>query len=150
MNSLINLHGLHVVIHDAIKDVLIRETTFKMGTALATFSPNIEKDQSKWYNILLDIIGIDFAVAAAPLWNNSESYFKATSLNSLTDNLFSVLTTLPRFANKPSLLGNIKDSTNGIVAGGLSIIKTVITPPRARAKRKLNSPTWLDSYRTHG
>ena len=63
------LHRIYSGIDTLIDEVWIDATIGQLGKSIALFSPNIQKDPTKWLKILLDVIGLGFAQAAAPIWN---------------------------------------------------------------------------------
>lgn len=66
LNSLVEVHNLNQGIKDEMM-AMLSNTTDRIGTFSSTFSP--VEDKLKGLKILLDIIGLSFAVAAAPVWN---------------------------------------------------------------------------------
>ncbi|KAG4432663.1 hypothetical protein IFR05_011841 [Cadophora sp. M221] len=82
-----------------------------METAIKSFCPLSTSDKNNWLNTVLDIVGIGFVGAGAPIWNH----------------VLFALAKILKFLEHPAALSTIKDVTNGVVAGGLSILKTTGT-----------------------
>ncbi|KAH9216341.1 hypothetical protein DL95DRAFT_497186 [Leptodontidium sp. 2 PMI_412] len=86
-------------------DTVDDQISGEMETAKKSFCPFSTSDKNNWLNIALDIVGIGFVGAGAPIWNHA-------------------LAKIPKFLEHPAALSTIKDVTNGVVAGELSILKT--------------------------
>lgn len=77
LNSMSTLHKLHQSTYDSLgkaKDSIID----RVGVFSSVFSPSI--DELKDFKIFLDIIGMGFVLAVAPLWN-SGMYHRSTSFS---------------------------------------------------------------------
>ena len=99
----------------------------QMDAIISTFSPNIQKDPLKWLKIVLDIVGIGFAVAAAPVWNvgrSQPSIAPAPTSIGLHFNL--ALKESPRWVDDTNNLGWLKDTTNSLVSGGITLAKDIL------------------------
>ncbi|OBT91658.2 hypothetical protein VE01_10350 [Pseudogymnoascus verrucosus] len=108
LNSMSTLHKLHQSTYDSLgkaKDSIIA----RVGVFSSVFSPSI--DELKDFKIFLDIIGMGFVLAVAPLWNSA---FKTVL-----------------FAGKPNALGISKDSVNGMVSNGISLGKDTASQPHS-------------------
>lgn len=69
------------------------------------FSPAVVNDAMP-LAVIIDVVLIGFAGMSAPMWN-------------------SVLRNRPFFQANPNTHGTLKDSVNGMVSGGLTLVKDV-------------------------
>ncbi|KAI9688659.1 MAG: hypothetical protein M1822_001016 [Bathelium mastoideum] len=88
-----------------------------MGTFSSIFAPTIDNDEG--LKIVLDILGLGFALMAAPIWNIALKEAKIVSDNTL---------------------GAIKDTINPIVSNGVTLIKDT-----SDATQELNNQNALDT-----
>ena len=73
MNSFVTLHRVSTLLHQQIQDAWTEGVVSQLDACLALFSPSVKPDNLQWLKILLDVIGLGFAVAAAPVWNVGSS-----------------------------------------------------------------------------
>lgn len=130
MDSFAALYEVHKSIRDAFEDVWATLSITMLDGALSTFSPNIQKDPLKWLKLALDVIGLGFALAAAPVWNIGKFSLNHSSAHVLTPASLA-LKNSPRWSGQAANnLGVLKDSTNSMVSGGITIIKDSIEPAK--------------------
>lgn len=67
LNSMSTLHKLHQSTYDSLEKAK-NSITARVGVFSSVFSPSI--DESKGFNIFLDIVGMGFVLAVAPLLNS--------------------------------------------------------------------------------
>lgn len=118
LNSLVEVHNLNQGIKDEMMTML-SNVTDRIGTFSSTFSP--VEDKLKDLKILLDIIGLGFAVAAAPIWN------AGTFFLFITQKICTKFVIVLRKAMSPETLGTVKDTVNGLVSNGISLGKDAAT-----------------------
>ncbi|KAG8526406.1 uncharacterized protein KY384_000062 [Bacidia gigantensis] len=101
LNSFVGISSLNYNIYDSLTKAEGQITT-QVGEFASTFAP-IDPSVDAW-KLVLDLIGLSFALAVSPLWNAA---FKK----------------IPFFKANPNTLGTIKDSVNPLVSNGVTLIK---------------------------
>ncbi|RDL39921.1 uncharacterized protein BP5553_04261 [Venustampulla echinocandica] len=104
LNSMATIHRVHQGTYDALEAAKVN-IIGRVGEFAKVFSPRI--DELRALKIFLDVIGMGFALAAAPVWNSA---LKVGWL-----------------ASNGNTLGTLKDSVNGMVSNGLTLGKDVAT-----------------------
>ena len=96
--------------------------TTLMGTFSTIFSPISDSDAGA--KLLLDLLGLGFALFAAPTWNSCKT--DRSISNSKDEKLTqggTVLKAVPYFKANGNTLGTIKDTVNPLVFNGVTISK---------------------------
>ncbi|KAK9234065.1 hypothetical protein V1525DRAFT_391821 [Lipomyces kononenkoae] len=101
LNSFVTLNNALLNFYDAISRVQVTVTD-EVGALSSTFTAVPPSETA--FKILLDIIGLSYALFAAPVWN---AVLKGTSY----------------FARNGNTLGTLKDSVNALVSNGITLVK---------------------------
>ncbi|CAF9932295.1 MAG: hypothetical protein HETSPECPRED_008325 [Heterodermia speciosa] len=118
LNSMVSVSDLNYNIFDSMGKGETAVTTL-MGTFSTTFAPISDPDAGA--KLLLDLLGLGFALFAAPTWN---SFLKA----------------VPFFKANGNTLGTIKDTVNPLVSNGVTISKdTGLSGAVIEATNELNA-----------
>ena len=123
MNSFVSLHIVNHEFYNAMRDAR-DSVALQVGDFTSKFSPTV--DPTAQLKIILDIIGLGFALVAAPTWSSCMLTFRDLQLLLFSPNADSCITRMksaPLFKNgaNGNTLGTIKDSVNPMVASALTI-----------------------------
>ncbi|KAK9318864.1 glycosyl hydrolase family 71-domain-containing protein [Lipomyces orientalis] len=101
LNSFITLNNAIMNYYDAIGRIQT-SITDDIGAVTSTFTQVASTDTA--LKVILDIVGLSFALFAAPMWN---SLLKGTTY----------------FSKNGNTLGTMKDSVNALVSNGITLVK---------------------------
>ncbi|KAM0796585.1 hypothetical protein BDR22DRAFT_825040 [Usnea florida] len=101
LNSLVSISDLNYNFYEGIDNANGPVVDY-MGTFSTTFAPINDPDAG--LKLMLDLIGLGFALMASPVWN-------------------SLLKVVPFFKANPNTLGTLKDLVNPMVSNGVTISK---------------------------
>ncbi|KAK9364399.1 hypothetical protein V1509DRAFT_78068 [Lipomyces kononenkoae] len=101
LNSFVTLNNALMNFYDAISRIQTTVTD-EIGGVSSTFTAPTPNDT--FFKVLMDIIGLSYALFAAPMWN---SVLKGTDF----------------FSKNGNTLGTLKDSVNALVSNGVTLVK---------------------------
>ncbi|EGX87986.1 Glycoside hydrolase [Cordyceps militaris CM01] len=107
-NSFVLIHEMYASLYSALHDAGATTITGEMRAFVKTFAPvPPPKDDKKWLEILLDVVGLGLTLVAGPFFN-------------------SVLSKMPYFIANATMAANLKDTTVALISGTTSIAKDLL------------------------